>query len=395
MKRWQVVLVFSVAVMMGAPSALAEDPAALLEKGVHAEVAESDLTKAVGAYELIVAEAEANRPAYAEAYYRLATCYSKLGREQEAEQAFRKIVELYPEQARFVAKARRRLPANDGQRVYSREALETTPVSAFIERMAEAEPGYHDYAAMWALIELAKNGPQEKRDEIVTRAGKILTDADDPLHNQCTFCYVLSGSEDERAIAPLAQVLRDAPSSLFRGAATCALGAFVEVEEARQALETAKEIESDPEVQDWIRKALAGELVHGPDHDNYDLLLGVQDDGSPGAYAAGAPGIYADGSEVLGEWKSVDFVDTIESFDPGRKSFRGDLYLKGLTFKPGGETSGPWSWGTGYLWHPGDQTKAAYEIREIGGEQYLFMQWMSGDVTIRGMKPKYYVMKRP
>ena len=32
-------------------------------------------------------------------------------------------------------------------------------------------------------------------------------------------------------------------------------------------------------------------------------------------------------------------------------------------------------------------------IKEIGGAPYLFLEWKSGDVTIAGMKPHYYVLK--
>lgn len=95
----------------------------------------------------------------------------------------------------------------------------------------------------------------------------------------------------------------------------------------------------------------------------------------------------------IGNWQSVDFVRKIEYFEPGEKKWNDDLYLKGLEFYKGGTTSGPWTWKKGYLWHPDDRTKARYIIKELGGKRYLFMEWMSGDVTIRGQKPWYYVMK--
>ncbi|MGD9110090.1 MAG: hypothetical protein PVG93_04035, partial [Phycisphaerales bacterium] len=96
----------------------------------------------------------------------------------------------------------------------------------------------------------------------------------------------------------------------------------------------------------------------------------------------------------VGKWKSVDFVRHIEDFEPGEKQFRDELYLERLNFYKDGTTSGPWTWKMGSLYHPGDRTTAEYEIREIGGNKYLFMEWMSGDVTIRGRKPAYYVLKK-
>ena len=95
-----------------------------------------------------------------------------------------------------------------------------------------------------------------------------------------------------------------------------------------------------------------------------------------------------------GKWQSVDFVQEIEDFEPGEKSWSGELYLKDVEFKKGGRTSGPWTWKEGSLWHPGDRTKARYVIKEAAGVKYLFMEWISGDVTIRGQKPWYYVMEQ-
>jgi bla regulator protein BlaR1 len=65
-----------------------------------------------------------------------------------------------------------------------------------------------------------------------------------------------------------------------------------------------------------------------------------------------------------------------------------------LTFLENGRTSKPWwTWTKGLLLHRGDQTASHYEIKEIGGAPYLFLEWKSGDVTIAGMKPHYYVLK--
>ena len=98
--------------------------------------------------------------------------------------------------------------------------------------------------------------------------------------------------------------------------------------------------------------------------------------------------------QVLGEWKSVDFVKDIAQFNPAQPAWTGKLYLKGLTFREDGKTSQPWwTWTKGVLIHSGDQTASRYKIREINGVSYLFLEWKSGDVTIAGMKPQYYVLK--
>ena len=98
--------------------------------------------------------------------------------------------------------------------------------------------------------------------------------------------------------------------------------------------------------------------------------------------------------QVLGEWESVDFVVDMSKFNPAQLSWKGKLYLKGLTFLENGKTPQAWwTWTKGVLIHHGDQTASHYEIREINSRPYLFLEWKSGDVTIAGMKPHYYVLK--
>jgi hypothetical protein len=103
---------------------------------------------------------------------------------------------------------------------------------------------------------------------------------------------------------------------------------------------------------------------------------------------------FVDDPQVIGEWKSVDFVADIADFNPATPSWTGELYLKGLTFRENGKTAKPWwIWTKGYVMHSGDKTASRYEIKEIKGDTYLFFEWKSGDVTISGMKPHYYVLK--
>jgi len=98
--------------------------------------------------------------------------------------------------------------------------------------------------------------------------------------------------------------------------------------------------------------------------------------------------------EVVGRWKSIDFVKTVEDFKPGTKHGRGDLYLKEMIIFENGRTKGPWNWTKGLIIHPGDKTAAKYHIKEIDGSTYMFFEWKSGDYTIRHMKPRYYVLKK-
>lgn len=98
---------------------------------------------------------------------------------------------------------------------------------------------------------------------------------------------------------------------------------------------------------------------------------------------------------VIGQWETVDFVSDIQQFHPHKRSFPGDLYLKELTFLPDGKTDRLyWTWKDGILHHSGDNTDARFVIKKISGETYLFLEWMSGDVTLREQSPKYYVLKK-
>ncbi|MFI5349153.1 MAG: hypothetical protein ACHQ2Z_06395 [Elusimicrobiota bacterium] len=104
---------------------------------------------------------------------------------------------------------------------------------------------------------------------------------------------------------------------------------------------------------------------------------------------------FKDDPKALGRWESVDFVKTPEQFEPGRRTWQEDLYLKELVFlKDGKTTRGSWTWTKGYVLDPADKTASRYEIKVIGGTEYMFFEWKSGDYVFRGMPPCYYVLRR-
>ena len=101
-----------------ATASAADSPSDLLEKGIYAEETVGDLDKAIKIYGKIIAQAEANRKFVAQAQLRLGKCLSKQGKKEEAEKAFRKLVEEFkdsPDQKDLVAKARKLLPDNSGE----------------------------------------------------------------------------------------------------------------------------------------------------------------------------------------------------------------------------------------------------------------------------------------
>jgi len=96
---------------------------------------------------------------------------------------------------------------------------------------------------------------------------------------------------------------------------------------------------------------------------------------------------------VIGGWKSVDFVEEIDQFNPKEKNWEGDLYLNHFVFEEGGKISR-----IGLTWTKGlvlsDDTASKYIIKEMDGSTYMFYEWKSGDYTIRHMRPYYYVLKK-
>lgn len=108
---------------------------------------------------------------------------------------------------------------------------------------------------------------------------------------------------------------------------------------------------------------------------------------------------------VLGKWRAVDFVWEKESFDPLCRQCT-DMFFCSVHFFEGGEVKSCFSnggeifgkrlqeWTRGYLNRKYDNCSCAYEIRNVGGRDYLFMEWKSGDWIFGGMDMNYYVFER-
>ncbi len=84
--------------------------AELLEEGIYLQEAKGDLDGAVAIFENLLARSEVGRGRAAEAQYRLAVCYLEKGEKLAAVEAFEKLVELYPDQKRWVEAALEYLP---------------------------------------------------------------------------------------------------------------------------------------------------------------------------------------------------------------------------------------------------------------------------------------------
>ena len=100
-----------IAVLAVAATARAQSVGVLLQKGVYQEETAGDLDAAIKTYERIVADEKANRPHVAQAKYRLGMCYLKKGQKKEAVEAFQKLIEEFPTQAKLIERARGQLTA--------------------------------------------------------------------------------------------------------------------------------------------------------------------------------------------------------------------------------------------------------------------------------------------
>lgn len=115
--------------------------------------------------------------------------------------------------------------------------------------------------------------------------------------------------------------------------------------------------------------------------------------------------LFIDDPEIIGTWETVDFVENIKDFTPEKHFFYAELFhLNKLVFNKNGkmlvriENSNidysAWTWTKGVIIDEVDKTASKYEIKEIDGSKYMFMEWKSGDYIYRFKKPEYYVLKK-
>jgi hypothetical protein len=113
---------------------------------------------------------------------------------------------------------------------------------------------------------------------------------------------------------------------------------------------------------------------------------------------------FEDDPDLIGSWGYVDFVQSIELFNPSQRTFLGEPYV--TTFKAlpdgvvhigvkGGEPKlAVCTWTRGKILNPADETCASYSLQEIDGTTYLFMEWKNGDYSFRNETPRYYVFQK-
>ena len=118
---------------------------------------------------------------------------------------------------------------------------------------------------------------------------------------------------------------------------------------------------------------------------------------------------------VIGRWKTFCYFDPIElkkeDFIPfenppsGAWNYMTDPYFKEITFAEGGHCTAVYAdeiitgddrhtWTRGYWLRKWNCNACAYEIKEFGGNEYLIIEWKSGDYRFGGRESSYYVMTR-
>jgi hypothetical protein len=105
---------------------------------------------------------------------------------------------------------------------------------------------------------------------------------------------------------------------------------------------------------------------------------------------------------VIGVWTVVDFVDEYAGYNPSNPQQPDTNFWAGLKFEENGVLSqkyrGDADWHNGGKWTKGvlqtGNTAPEYEIKTYADGAYIFVQWKSGDYTVRARKPSYYVFKK-
>lgn len=113
---------------------------------------------------------------------------------------------------------------------------------------------------------------------------------------------------------------------------------------------------------------------------------------------------FVNDENVLGKWKVRDFVIHKEDFDPDKQNWKREgLFVLGAEFRENGvyistaqngTNSVTSVWTKGLVLNRREKTASAYEIKTIGGTEYLFREWKPGDYSFGGGRVYFYVFTR-
>lgn len=107
----------------------AEPAAVVLEQAIRHEQTEGRIDDAMKLYQQLIDDAQADRPAQAEAMYRLAACYERRENHAKAIELLNRLVQQYPEQNQMVGKAHQLLARLQPAKSGTPYVLKTTPAA--------------------------------------------------------------------------------------------------------------------------------------------------------------------------------------------------------------------------------------------------------------------------
>jgi hypothetical protein len=109
--------------------------------------------------------------------------------------------------------------------------------------------------------------------------------------------------------------------------------------------------------------------------------------------------------DAVGEWEVYDFVEKTDGYDPARANdtisdknkwmYRGNSVYEDGTVKLRFDGSDQLArWTKGFMVWDDWKVVPAYEIKNINGARYMFVEWKNNDYTAHGKLPGYYVFKK-
>jgi len=106
--RKTLTMIMAISLISGSYQSLAQTAEELLPKAIQLEEVKGELEEAIEVYQTIVDKFSDNRPIAAKAQFHIGLCYEKLGL-KEAQKAYQKVIDSYPEQTEAVIAANEKL----------------------------------------------------------------------------------------------------------------------------------------------------------------------------------------------------------------------------------------------------------------------------------------------
>lgn len=115
---------------------------------------------------------------------------------------------------------------------------------------------------------------------------------------------------------------------------------------------------------------------------------------------------FIEDKNLIGFWKSIDFIRNPEYFNPNEKYWKEDLYLNRIIITPDNSCIASYNtkneihneqikYTKGYFIELGaPNTTSKYILRTIDSKEYLIIEWKSGDYVYGKMINGYYVLEK-